>query len=296
MAGKRVIRLWTGPWTAALVAAGVITLLTIHPAWLVPSAAAYQDLCARYQLLARLTHRVPPLSLALLLNLGLLSMLIGLAALALGFVRTLRLNRELRLLAHPQPPRLAPIAADLDLANRLTFLPSFERSAFCYGLVRPRIAVTAGLVDRLDDEELTAVLIHERHHLRRRDPLRYLVFHALGVAVCMIPLASAVRRRLEVRSELAADRAALVVVPPGALAGALLAMLGCGERSGAVAALSATEARIAHLAGRPVASSLPLRAGFASLGFLVVVSLAFVQLATASGLAPMACALCARLS
>jgi Zn-dependent protease with chaperone function len=298
MAPKRIARWWTEPWMAALLTSVAVALLSIHPAWLVPFAEAYEDICARSEILARLTHRMPPLSLALLLNLGLLSWLLGVTALALGFFRTLRLDHELRRQAHPLPPRLARVAADLGLTNRLTFLTSSGLAAFCYGLASPHIAVTAGLIDRLDDEELIAVLTHERHHMRRRDPLRYLAMHTLGVAICMLPLTSTVRRRLEVRLELAADRAALAVVSPGALAGALLVMLRGGESwgLGAVAALSATEARIAHLAGRTISSPLPPRAVFASLGFLGLVSLAALQLATVSGLVPMACALCSHLS
>jgi Zn-dependent protease with chaperone function len=44
--------------------------------------------------------------------------------------------------------------------------------AFCAGLLRPRVYVSTGAVALLDEPALPAVLVHERHHARRRDPLR----------------------------------------------------------------------------------------------------------------------------
>ena len=57
------------------------------------------------------------------------------------------------------------------------------------------------------------MLLHERHHLRRRDPLRYLVLHALSAGLFMLPLALVLQRWAETRMELAADRAALAASP-----------------------------------------------------------------------------------
>ncbi len=163
-------------------------------------------------------------------------------------------------------------------------------AAFCYGFLRPRVAVTAGLLARLDDTELIAVLAHERHHLRRRDPARYLGLHALAAAAFMFPVAPAIRRRLETRLELAADRSALAIVPRGALAGALLAVLAGGEATVIGAArLSATEARIAHLAGNPDLPSIPNRASMTSVALLAVIVAATADLA---GWTSMVCMLC----
>lgn len=42
--------------------------------------------------------------------------------------------------------------------------------AFCAGLFRPQVYVTTGAAAILDEQALEAVLVHERHHARRRDP------------------------------------------------------------------------------------------------------------------------------
>jgi beta-lactamase regulating signal transducer with metallopeptidase domain len=59
------------------------------------------------------------------------------------------------------------------------------------------------------DEELSGVLCHELHHVRRLDPLTNLVERVIGAAFWPNPLIHAVRRRAAFDRELAADRAAL---------------------------------------------------------------------------------------
>ena len=54
---------------------------------------------------------------------------------------------------------------------RLAVIPSWARNAFASGLDRKRgsITVTQGLVEGLDDRELSAVLAHELTHIRNGD-------------------------------------------------------------------------------------------------------------------------------
>lgn len=75
------------------------------------------------------------------------------------------------------------------------------------GLVRPEIWVSSALVDALPQDELEAVLAHERAHLERRDPLR-----RAAAATLSFPLWPSVRRsvlsELVLASEQACDEAA----------------------------------------------------------------------------------------
>lgn len=274
--------------------AAAVGLLALSPAPLLPIARAFRDLCRRHPVLAVLTGHLPPLSVALLIT------LVGLAsanAIRAGGIRlagTLRFNRRLALSACPIPARLAAIGDRLGLTDRLMVLDVPELTAFCFGFRRPSVAVTTGLMACLDDEELTAVLAHERHHLRRRDPARYLMLHALTAAGFMFPVAPAVRRRLETRAEVAADRAALAVVRPGALAGALLAALTRPESSAPGAAgLSATDVRIAHLIGEPALLEIPMPAAITSVLLIALITAAIVDLGASTHLVAMVCRLCA---
>lgn len=284
-------------WVPSVAIASAVALLAVFPAPLIPVAHAYHDLCARYPVLAILTRHLPSLPLALLVSFGALA-LGGGAAAGLGrLIGTSRFNRRLARAARPLPARLAHVGETLDLHSRLICLDDPRLAAFCFGFLRPRVAVTTGLLVRLDDDELAAVLAHERHHLNRRDPARSLAIHALTAVAFMFPVAPAVRQRLQTRSELAADRAALAVAPRGALAGALLTVLAGGETVVVGAArLSATEARIAHLAGNPILPAIPLKATALSLGLLIVIATATVGLTVPADVIAIVCPFCQGMS
>src|SRR4051812_15169471 len=247
-----------------------VALLTLAPTPLAVIARFYHTLCARVPVLIAPGRLVPPLPLALLLLVVGVVMIVGVVTGLRELIGTLGVTRDLERFVAPAPVRLTSAAESLALAGRLTYLATAAPVALCYGLLWPRVAISAGLLDRLDDGELAAVLLHERHHLRRCDPLRYLVARSLAAGLFMVPLAPIVMRRAETRIELAADRAALAVVPRGALAGALLTALTAGAAAPAgMASLSATEVRIAHLMGRPEHPRAPVLAGLATM-FLAV--------------------------
>lgn len=286
---------WHGHRTLApAVAIGVaIALLAVYPAPLLPLARAYQALCEQYPILARLTFRAPPAPLVLLMSLASLGAFVGGWAGVVALWQTHRFNQHLRNSGVTVPPRVVHLAADLGIADRITYLAWAQPAACCYGFRRPRIAITEGLVAYLDDAELTAVLAHEREHLRRRDPVRYLVLHALSVGAFMFPVVAALRQRREAHIELAADRAALAVAPRGALAGALLAVLNASELPvRGVAGLTATEARIAQLSGQGLLPDIPARLVVASLGLAGVIMVALTDLAMSEDLVAMVCDYC----
>lgn len=286
-------RLWDRSWFIALATVIIVGLLAAFPAPLIPLARVYRDLCDRYPVLAVLTNHLPPLPVALLLGLTAVALINGGAVGITQFRRTLRFNRRLDDRASQVPPRLGLAGARLGLGDRLIYLDEPRLAACCYGFVRPRVAVTADLLAHLDDAELIAVLAHERHHLQRRDPARYLAIHALAAAAFMFPVAAAIRHHLETRVEIAADRAALAVASRGALAGALLSALAGAEAPiVGVAGLSATEARIAHLAGRQAVPPIPLRPAIVSLAVLGVIVAGAVNLATSAHFVRMICPLC----
>lgn len=293
MKGRRGVGLpsWRRPWLPTLVTGSAVVLVTVVPAPLVLLARAVAAFCDRYPLFAPTLGRLPPLPLALVLALAAGGFLAAVGVGGAGLLATLRCDRTLRGTAVAPPDRVAGVAAALGLASRLTYVASPEPMACCYDLLRPRIAVTAGLVDRLDDEEVVAVLGHEREHLRRRDPLRSLLLAVLAAAV-PVPIVPALYGRWRMRAELAADRAALAVASPSALAGALLAIVAPARLPLAVAGLTPTEARVAHLAGRPVVPLIPAGAAVASLGLAAGIGFAMVDLAAWSDVARAACPLC----
>jgi Zn-dependent protease with chaperone function len=162
------------------------------------------------------------------------------------------LRRLLRAASGPLPAALRAAAAPLGIANTMDVVGTDDAFAVTHGLIRPRILVSSGLVEALDPTELTAVLVHERHHLQCRDPLRLLAARLLAGYGWFLPLLRWWARRLTVRREVAADRAATASAGVAAVAGALLKL--AEHRMPAAAAAAANPVgdlpeRIANLEG-----------------------------------------------
>jgi Zn-dependent protease with chaperone function len=104
---------------------------------------------------------------------------------------------------------------------RVVLLADAQPLVFCAGLVRPRIYLSAGARRRLGRCALHAVLAHEAHHARRRDPLRLFISGAFA----RVPGVGAPARRHETLTDLEADAAAVRALDgPGPLAAAMLAL------------------------------------------------------------------------
>jgi Zn-dependent protease with chaperone function len=107
------------------------------------------------------------------------------------------------------------------------------------------------MLSRLDNEELTAVLAHERAHALRRDPARAAAVRVASRALFYLPLASHLADKALVASELGADSSATRAAGQDALVGALLKVLGeirpaLGSAS-EMASLDALDSRIEAL-------------------------------------------------
>jgi len=195
-------------------------------------------------------------------TLVLASAAVGLAASAVVAVRAAAGSRALQKLVRaagrPVPPFIQNEAAVLECAARLDVVAAEEAFAVTYGLIRPRILVSTGLATALTPAEISAVLAHEREHLRCRDPLRLLAARLAAAWACYLPAARWLWGGAMLRHELAADRAAAGRAGRSVVAGALL-KLASTPTCPAVAAASpagdgprSLEARVSQLeAGRP---------------------------------------------
>lgn len=93
----------------------------------------------------------------------------------------------------------------------------------CRGILRPRIAVSETLIQRLRPEGLRAALAHELSHVRHADPLRDVLLAALRLLQWFNPVAQVVARRITQETEWRADDEAVAVTGNApALARALL--------------------------------------------------------------------------
>jgi Zn-dependent protease with chaperone function len=198
---------------------------------------------------------LPQVSAGGILVLGLSAL--GAVVVARGLASLLRhVVREARLRRHVSPGRRAELHG---VGVRLVDEP--EALAFCSGWVRPSITLSTGALTKLSRAELRAVLAHERHHQRRRDPLRFLVAGVLADALFFVPAVRRASDRYSALAELAADEAALTELgDTRPLASALLRF---GEQEPVVVSVAAE--RVDHLAGDPARWELPSAVLFASL-------------------------------
>jgi Zn-dependent protease with chaperone function len=122
-----------------------------------------------------------------------------------------------------------------------------EPRAFCAGLLRPRVYVTSGAVALLDDRALDAVLLHERHHAGRRDPLRLAAGRVVARALFFLPSLGRLHRQEEELAELCADDSAACAAPGNrsALARAMLSFTDAASDPAA----GIDPARVDHLLG-----------------------------------------------
>ena len=77
------------------------------------------------------------------------------------------------------------------------------------GWLRPTVVIPRKILNELQDDELSAVLSHEREHLRRRDPLRYALLAALCSLYWFYPPMAWLARRIRETNEMACDEAVL---------------------------------------------------------------------------------------
>ena len=156
----------------------------------------------------------------------------GLHATFAQLLASYRFQRALRLLTVPTPPGVTRVARAHALTVPVQALAWDEPLAFCLGLRRPRIYVSTGLVNLLDDDELAAVLLHEQHHGQQRDPLVVLLSRAVGAALRFVPVAAHLVDRISLTQEVAADRYVLHVQGDGGpLASALLKLARHGRHT-----------------------------------------------------------------
>lgn len=221
---------------------------------------------ALWSLCCQSAERLSQVPTSAWLRAGLLAAVLGLLVLAatnLGvrLVKTQRFIGQILSNGALSPLEIDPVVHELGLRGRIRVAAFPEPIAFCYGILRLRICVSTALVQTLSPSELTAVLLHERHHLKQRHPLRTLVLESLADTFFFLPAVGELRDLQLAKMELEADQAAIRGVGRKPLASALHRMLTHSEPSGphprlAFSGLNVTQARIDQILD---GTSLPRR-------------------------------------
>jgi len=151
------------------------------------------------------------------------------------------------------PSHLSRLLDKHALADRVILIDDRRPTAFSIGLATPRIVLSTGLLDLLDEDELEAVLLHEQSHVRHWDPAGLLVTRTLGTVFFFIPMCQALARRHQAAVELAADDD--VIAAQGqtlSLASAVGKLLRPNALAGAGAFMAGADLRLSRLLGEQV--------------------------------------------
>ena len=153
----------------------------------------------------------------------------------------------------PQPQEMLYELAERHgvLPNVRVMLGSPINPAFTAGLIRPAIYMSEVIPKKLSEKEIEAVLLHEIHHLRRRDPLRTLAAALIADMLFWIPLAKNAVAALVARLEFAADDAARRIGDT-VVAAAILKLADASSATAATASFSGgnlVERRVDRLLG-----------------------------------------------
>jgi Zn-dependent protease with chaperone function len=241
---------------------------------------------------------VADLVAALLLLLATCGIVLGAGSLLRQLAGTAKLIRALLARTVALPARVRSAARGLVLDGRIDVVDDEQPFSFCYWFLRPRICISTALVRRLDHDELRAVLLHERYHLRQRDPLRLVVARYCAAGLYVVPVVEELVGFYTLQKEIAADEEAVRAAGGvRALARALYKLLPAADEVSLglllpVSSLSITEARIERLVVGREASlrlsplSLVLSAG-ALLGAAVLVAVGVGTSMTFESLPPL---------
>jgi bla regulator protein blaR1 len=159
--------------------------------------------------------------------------------------------------------------------NDLRILDVEQPLAYCLPGVRSRVVVSEGTLKTLSPTEVTAILRHERAHLRARHDLVLEMFTAVHAAFPRFVRSASALDAVRLLIELLADDAAVRAAGPTPLARALVACAAGRTPPGALAAGGpSTVLRVRRLGGRGNSIALAIIAYLAAAAVLVVPTVA----------------------
>lgn len=139
------------------------------------------------------------------------------------------------------PRNINKTALELGIANKIVGAKKGDFTSFCFGWFSPKICINLEFVRSLAKEELKAVLLHERHHLKSNDPLKILLTQTLQSFFFFLPLSKDFQNHYLLSQEIAADQIAAKTVGVFELRNALIKAISLPQQNFAFAHFFAEE-------------------------------------------------------
>lgn len=209
-------------------------------------------------------------------------LLIGALTLAVQTLKTrryLKKNLSRKVLI---PSTLKSITNELNLDCKINIVKDNNKFSFCYGLIKPKICLSTGLLKNLTENELKAILLHESYHLKNHDPLKILLGKTSAIMFFFIPVFADIQKYYTFSKEIAADEVVIKNGNKHSLISVLSKlMISSSPKLAGVAALANIndlEKRILYLTGKQIKNTFkPSLINILLSTFVVVFSLIIVN-------------------
>lgn len=116
------------------------------------------------------------------------------------FVKQHLANRKLF-----QSAKLKKAAQFLGMSNTVIEIEDHQPVVFCFGFRTPKICISSGLIEKLSNQELKAVLLHEQYHLKSYEPIKLFLVKIMAKIWIFVPGIRSLSLQYLTYSELAAD-------------------------------------------------------------------------------------------
>lgn len=104
---------------------------------------------------------------------------------------------------------IRPLLKRFQLEKAFVLVEDEQPYAFCFGVIRQHMYISTGLVVSMNEQELIAVLLHERYHLEQKDSLTMLIASLIQVLFPFFPVIADLFTRYRIECETRADQAAI---------------------------------------------------------------------------------------
>ncbi len=141
-----------------------------------------------------------------LINITLIAFSLGILSFLIQVYKTQKLVKKMSKNFVDMPAKLKNVVISLSLGNKVDVVEDKSLFSFCVGIFSPRIIITTSLVKSLSEKELEAVLLHEKAHLKARDPLKLLFGKTISVLFFPLPIFKELYRNMNATNEILADR------------------------------------------------------------------------------------------
>lgn len=105
--------------------------------------------------------------------------------------------------------KLENLLVELNMSQDTIIIQSDKPFGFCFGIVKPKVYVSTEVVRILSTQELKALLLHERSHLRHKDTTIMFVAMVAGFLFPFFPIFSDLLRNFRIEKEIKADHEAV---------------------------------------------------------------------------------------